>query len=149
MTKNNLVEIVNRNQISSQSHLRFDADYKTYGNVCSYQPSVIFSLDSIKSIYCDMDILLKSNIKDYLEQPDFDPVDSNIEVIWEDGNPIYAQYSYWLKLDDSDETYPLTRCEYQNLRIKLGFDYDVGPKWSTKAKYPTIEELKEYVKEKE
>lgn len=139
--RNNLFEIVNRNQISSQTHLKFYA-----GNVGSYRPNVIFSLDSVKEMYCDMDVLLKSTIKDYLAQPDFDPVTSDIEEIWEDGNPIYVQYSYWLKLNDSDEIYPLSKNEYQYLRYRLDFDSDPGSKWSPKAKYPTIEELKEYVK---
>ena len=144
MSKNNLVEIVNRNQISSQHRLKFIDDE---ANTRSYIPNVIFSLDSIKAIYCDMDVLLKSTIKDYLEEPDFDPKSANIEVITENGTPKYVQYDYWLKLngDDDDEIYPLSKSEYMDILYKLDFKsiYGMG------AKYPTIEELKEYVKEKE
>ena len=140
--KNNLVQITNRNQISSQHRLKFIDDE---ANTRSYIPNVIFSLDSIKAIYCDMDILLKSTIKGYLDQPDFDPEALNIEVIWDDDEPKYVEYTYWLKLNDSDETYQLSKFEYQKLRHELGFD----SLWCPKAKYPTIEELKEYAKEKE
>ena len=140
--KNNLFEIVNRNQISSQTHLEF----YTADNVGSYQPNIIFSLDSVAKIDCDMDILFKHSINEYLAQSDFNPVTSNIEEIREDGKPIYVKYSYWLKLNDNDEIYPLSKNEYQYLRYKLGFDDNPASKWSTKAKYPTIEELKEYVK---
>ena len=142
MSNNNLVQITNRNQIPIRHHLKLiDDESRTR----SYMPNIIFSVDSVKAVYCDMEILLKRDINDFLAVPDFNPEDENIEVITEDGKPKYVHYSYWLKLKDDDETYPLSKFEYQHLLFNLNFIHMCD----FNAKYPTIEELKEYVKEKE
>ena len=137
--KNNLVQITNRNQIPIRHHLKFmDDESRTR----SYMPNIIFSMDSVKAVYCDMEVLLKRDINDYLALPDFNPEDENIEVITDDGKPKYVHYSYWLKLKDDDETYPLSKFEYRNLLFNLNFIHMCD----FNGKYPTIEELKEYVK---
>ena len=137
--KNNLIYIINSWQVTPHDHIKFTDDES---NMRSYVPHIIFSSDSVKKLYCDMDILLPFEIKDRLEQPDFDPKSDDIEVIEKDGKTTYVQYKYFLKLDDDDKLYRLSKDEYQYLLYKLDFDRMCD----FKAKYPTIEELKEYVK---
>ena len=142
--KNDLVQIVNRNQISKWDVLHFKfVDEES--NTRSFIPSITFSMGLIKAVYCDMDILTKGTIKEYLEQPGFDPESEDIEEITDDDKPIYVQYKYWLKFKDDEGTYRLSKDEYQRI-LYTTFDDSI---WYDEAKYPTIEELKKYVKEKE
>lgn len=140
--KNNLFQIIDRNQPSFKYRLKFIDDE---ANTRSYIPNIIFSLNSIRKISCHMDILSKHMIAYYLEQPDFDPKSENIEVITEDGKPRYVKYNYWLRLDGDVESRQLSKSEYQHLLLRLKYNSVYGDN----AKYPTIEELKEYCNSKE